>query len=204
MGGGARGAYQAGVLRGLAEFWPHKKIPFSVISGISAGTINASILASRATDFAVGTKTLWDLWAGLNPEIVFRLRREAAIYNGLQWLMSFALSLFRTNTFRPILDTAPLNDFLKEQLDFKMIKEHIRSGVLDAIAFSATDYTRGHSVTFFDGEPELSSWHRNDRLGVRTNLSPRHIVASCAIPILFEPVFIQGRFFGDGSRKRTQ
>jgi NTE family protein len=198
-GGGARGAYQAGVLRGIAEFWPKKEIPFRVVTGISAGTLNAAILAGSADDYLAGTRRLWDLWATLEYESVFRLRKEVVLYNGMQWLLSFALSLFRTNSFKPLLDTEPLRKLLADNMKFDAIRGHFQSGVLDALALTATDYSRGHSVTFFDGELTHNSWYRHDRIGVRATLGSKHIVASCAIPILFEPVYMHGRFFGDGS-----
>lgn len=203
-GGGARGAYQAGFLRGLAEILPDKKLPFPILTGVSVGAINAAYLACYAHDFPQGTQKLWDMWANLKPEGVFIPKQGALLKNGVHLLSQWVFGTRqKSGLFTTLLDNKPLRDLLASQLDFNAIRQHIKNGDLQGVCFTATNYTKRNSVSFFDGAEHLPSWHKRERIGRRMHLSVEHVVASTALPLLFEPVSLEHCFYGDGSTTLT-
>lgn len=204
VGGGARGAYQAGVLRGLGEIVAARfgaRPFFDVITGISAGGINASFLASHAADMRAAVERLDGLWRGIHLEEV--MKTDVRTFAGLavRWLRELGLGgaspvpRARTNY---LLDTTPLRAFLARHVDCGAISANLARGVLHGFAVSATNYRTGTAVTFFDGAPEIAEWVRSARLGRRAHLGLEHILASAAIPLLFRPVEVDGVPYGDG------
>lgn len=200
-GGGARGAYQVGVLKGLSQICKEKNIsdPFQIYSGISAGAINVAYLASHADNFHYGVEKLVDLWGQLRSEQVIatdmlRMGRIAA-----RWLGELSLgALVGSTPGRALLDTAPLGKLLRDHLDFSSIPTHIQNGALRALAITATDYSTSNSVTFVQGHEDIKDWQRLRRRSQKTIISHEHIMASSAIPLLFPPVSLGNRFYGDG------
>ncbi len=203
VGGGARGAYQAGVLQGLAEIlgahFGNRPL-FDIVTGISAGGINAAYVASKADRMADGIGGLAALWGDLQIEQVVRTDARSLFSIGTRWLRDLTLGgvVPSTAPSNHLLDTTPLREFLTANLDFEAIARHIASEILHGFAVSATSYTTGTAVTFFDGRDGLETWMRSSRLGWRTRIGLDHILASASIPILFEPVFVEGAFYGDG------
>ena len=204
-GGGARAAYQAGVLRGIAEILPPQAHPpFSILTGISAGAINGTFCASRIDDFKKCTQTLWDFWATLNTHQVFKSGSISLGRTGMRLLLQLGLGGFlkRANA-NHLLDFSPLGRLIRERIDFEAIRSHICSGRLHGVAVSATHYRSGTAVTFFEGAEGIPAWQRTSRLGLRSELQPEHVLASAAIPVFVEPVAVAGGFYGDGGIRLT-
>lgn len=206
-GGGARAAYQAGVLRGIAEIikpatsahWP-----FPVLVGVSAGAINSAFLASRVDDFRATTEALCQLWGALRAEEVIRADFRSLSTLGLRWLRDLSLGgLFGSSRSTHLLDTAPLRGFLTRHLDFDAIKSHLEHGRLHGLAISATNYQTGTTVVFYDGAKQIQPWLRSARLSQRTTLAMEHVLASAAIPVFFQPVRLEGCYYGDGCVRLT-
>jgi NTE family protein len=199
-GGGARGAYQAGALLALSELSGARELPFPVITGSSAGSINASFLASRADDFASATRALADLWTTIEPSKVYRTGVGTLARTAVEWLADLGFgSWIGTGHGRALLETAPLHALIRENFDPRALHRHIAQGRVRGLGITATDYRNGLSVTFFEGAPDLAPWTRVTRIGVRAELSSDHVLASSAIPLFFPAVEIAGEWFADGS-----
>jgi len=206
-GGGARSSYQAGVLKGIADILNRdsaEAFPFNILVGSSAGAINSAFLASRATDFPATTESLCQLWSEIHMEQVIRSDFMALSTLGIRWLRDLALGgLLGNSQSTYLLDARPLREFLSRIIDFEMIQKHMETGSLRGLAVSATNYLTGTSVIFFDGAPQIEPWIRRSRMAQRTRLTLRHILASAAIPVFFQPVKLQGSFYGDGCVRLT-
>jgi NTE family protein len=198
-GGGARAAYQAGVLRGIAEIAERTSLPFRVMTGVSAGAINAMAIAARPEDFRAATARLWETWSELQVHQVFRTDVTSISQIGARWMRDLSLGgLVGGTTSRYLLDTAPLRRLLSASIDFSRIADNVQSGVLRGVAVSATNYASGAAVTFFDGAPSIKPWARRTRLARRASIGLRHVMASSAIPIFFPPERLAGSYYGDG------
>ncbi|MBC7660896.1 MAG: patatin-like phospholipase family protein [Chitinophagaceae bacterium] len=198
-GGGARGAYQAGVLKAISDLCGFKKSPFDIISGVSAGSINGMALAAGAQDFAAATQLMWDTWIELRVNKIFKTDLFSMAHITSSWLLNLSLGEWvSTRKVTYLLDSSPLKELLTKKIDMGAIGENLRSGLLHGVALSATDYRSGKSVTFFDGNQAIPDWDRNSGIGKRTILATEHIMASTAIPIFFPPVRIGKSDYGDG------
>ncbi|MFZ9594879.1 MAG: patatin-like phospholipase family protein [Bdellovibrionia bacterium] len=200
-GGGARAAYQAGVLKGLAQVLSSRgiKLSFSVISGVSAGAINSAYLASYATELRDASHELCELWSKLTIEQVVQTHWTTLGKIGVRWLRDLSLGGVLGNsrsTF--LLDASPLYRLLESQIRFSEITKFIEKGVLKALAVSVLNYRTGTGISFFEGAAGLLPWVRSSRLGQRTKLTLAHIMASASIPVLFAPVRIGHTYYGDG------
>ena len=205
-GGGARGAYQVGVLRGIAELLGGSldSTPFRVLAGVSAGAINASFLATQASDFAAATEGLWQLWARLHMDGVFDTSPAALSRNGARLVAELGLGgLVRTRRVNHLLDTKPLRRLLEQEVRADVIAEKVRRGVLHGVAVTATNYDTGAAVTFFQGPAEAAGWCRSARMAVRGDITPEHVLASAALPVFFPPVTVAGHAYGDGCIRMT-
>ncbi len=204
-GGGARAAYQAGVLKGISEILHSAapsiaEHPFQIISGLSAGAINGAMIASGVHEFTSTVEKLCTLWNQLKASRILDTRVGAIGRLSSGWLrdLSFGGMLGNVQSTH-LLNVDPLEEFLKEQLSFERIYDNIRTGYLDGFGVSATSYATGTAITFFDGNPSIPTWTRSNRLGVREKIALEHVLASAAIPILFPPVKIGTTYYGDGS-----
>lgn len=202
-GGGARAAYQVGVLQALADILPGDcENPFPIICGTSAGAINALAIAAHKGNFKSAVNALAYMWQNLDIGQVY-LHGWGDIFKGLGYL---ALSLFNEGIGhrRPLslLDNAPLWNLLGSKINFENINHSIDSGKLLAVSVSAMGYTSGHSVSFFQGNPALQGWSRYRRSGVATQLRLEHLLASSAIPTIFPAVRINREYFGDGALRQ--
>jgi NTE family protein len=204
-GGGARGAYQAGVLRAVAAICGEAALPFPIVSGVSAGAINAVFLASRADDFGRATEILWGMWEQIHTSKVFTTEPSSLLRIATRLLAELSLGpLIRERRINYLLDTTPLRHLVVPNgCDSAAIRGFLAGGLLDAVAVTATDYRSGNAVTFFDSEAPIEPWVRTARIGVHAHILPEHALASAALPIFFPPVEVEGRFYGDGGIRLT-
>ncbi len=202
-GGGARAAYQVGVLRALTHILPRgHPNPFPIVCGTSAGAINAAALASSATDFHKAVRQLLLVWRNFHAGQVYRADAAGVLATGLRWLTALLLGGLGQQNPVALLDNSPLGKLLREHLYLEGIQEAIDAGALQALAVTASGYTSGESVTFFQGAPSLQGWRRARRLGVATRIGPEHLLASSALPFIFQATKIHREFFGDGSMRQ--
>lgn len=201
-GGGARNAYQAGVLKAIAEMLPEGvKNPFPVICGSSSGALNAVMLASSATHFGEGVERLCGIWGNFHMGKVFETGAWTALKSGFRWALSFAsIGLYKGQP-QSLLDNTPLRELLERHIRFARIQQAIDNDNLRAVSVTASGYTTGTSVTFYQGVEELLPWKRTRRIGRRTELTINHLMASSAIPVLFPAVKLKDEYFGDGSMR---
>ncbi len=207
-GGGARAAYQVGVLRALAELLPKgSSTPFPIICGTSAGSINATLLAVDAADFRYAVRRLMTVWKNFHVHHVYRADIFGALRNSVRWLFA-ALSGGRLRTIsgssQPVslLDNSPLAALLYRHIDLSAIQRNIDNGHLTALGITCSGYTSGQSVTFYQGRPDLKNWQRARRIGVAMPLTLDHLLASSALPFIFPPMRINREYFGDGSMRQ--
>lgn len=211
-GGGARAAYQVGVLQAilslLSEYgWPARQNPFEIICGTSAGAINATALACRADHFEESVTHLLGIWRDLEVEQVYRADSIGVLRSGARWLslLSFGWLLRKWHAQPPnsLLDNSPLVGLLHKMLDLPRLDQALNSGVLDALAVSASSYTGGNHVTFYQSARAIPSWRRAQRMSVQQQIGVDHLLASAAIPLIFPavPLYCNDRceYFGDGS-----
>jgi NTE family protein len=205
-GGGARGAYQVGVLRGLVEqgFLGAGGAAIDVFVGSSAGSINCAALAAWAGDLGAGIAGLEAVWRGIRPSQVYRTDVGSLGRIGLRWAWDLSFG-GATGAVQPrsLLDTTPLRGLLAEHLPLERIAEHVSAGRLTALALIATDLQTSNGVIFLAGREDLPSWTRRRWRIERTEIRVEHVLASSAIPIFFPSVAIDGRHYGDGSIRNT-
>lgn len=208
VGGGARGAYQAGVLQGLAQILRPQlgdRPAFDVLTGISTGAINAAYLASNADRMADAFGGLAALWSELHVEDVIRTNAMSLVTIGSRWLRDLTLGGMLASRPRSnhLLDTTPLRELVGAHVDADAIHRHVARGVLRGFGVSATSYRTGSAVTFFDAHERVDDWTRTARVGRQTRIALDHILASASIPFLFRPVLVDGAFHGDGGVRMT-
>jgi NTE family protein len=203
-GGGARGAFQVGVLKALADALPRGcKNPFPIISGTSAGAINAVVLASRAAHFSRAIAELEHVWGNFRSHQVYKTDHLTMLKSSLHWLAAIVLGGWIVGTPRSLLNNAPLRDLLQRNVDFSRIRNAIDGGCLEAIAVTAAGYGSARSKSFFQGSAELPDWQRTRRLGEHTDLTLDHLMASIAVPLVFPPQLIGNEYYGDGAMRQA-
>lgn len=200
-GGGARGAYQAGVMKAIGEISANLGLthPLPIVSGVSAGAVNAAFLASRCEDFAQACSEMADLWTSISANQIFRTDVVSAGRSGLRLLSDVTMgALYRKKLARALLDTSPLRDFLIRNINFSQISENIRKKNIDSLAITAMNYSSATSITFVHSSDKISMWQRSRRASAATDVNESHVMASAAIPLFFPPVKIDNDHFGDG------
>jgi len=214
-GGGARAAYQVGVIHAVArirrEVGGPPGNPFPVIAGTSAGAIIASVLACHADHFDAAIDELVSTWRDFSAEQVYRSDLFGVAGAGARWLSLFtvgwALARWRRARPRSLLDNSPLQALLRRSLDFARLPGLMAEGHLRGLAVTASSYTSGDHVTFYEADHEIEPWTRSHRLSVRGRLSVEHLLASSAIPFVFPAVQLelhgQNEWFGDGSMRQS-
>lgn len=214
-GGGARAAYQIGVLDAVANIRRHSDAPpgnpFPVIAGTSAGAINSTALACRADDFDDAVQGLVHIWRNFGAEQVYRSDSFGVIRTGARWLtmmsLGWMIAKWRRARPRSLLDNSPLDVLLAKLIDTKRLKQVMRDGHVQALAVTASSYGSGMHVTFYDAVKDIVPWTRSQRLAVRSDISVPHLLASSAIPFVFPavPLVIDGHieYFGDGSMRQS-
>ncbi len=201
-GAGARGAYQVGVLKGIVTMLPkHAPNPFAVISGTSAGAINAAVLASQAARFSVAVAEMERVWSNFKAAQVYRTDNWTMLKTSLYWLSAIVFGGFGKKKPRSLLDSSPLRELLVENIKFSHIERAINRGHLEALAITVSAYSSARSVTFFQGLEDLKPWARVRRIGRPAEITVEHLLASAAVPFVFSPVQIGGEFYGDGAMR---
>ncbi|HET6265581.1 MAG TPA: patatin-like phospholipase family protein [Usitatibacter sp.] len=202
-GGGARAAYQVGVLQAIKEMLPDPKVnPFPIICGTSAGAVNAGALAVNADDFGVAVEKLLDVWRNFEPRHVYRADFPGVFANSSRWFAGFLFGAFLKRRRISLLDNRPLEGLLSRYLDFDRIERNVAAGALDAVSITCSGYTSGQSCSFFQGAERLEGWKRSQRIGIKTKINVAHLMASSAIPFLFPAYHLNREFFGDGSMRQ--
>ena len=201
-GGGARGSYQVGVLKAISEIIPDSN-PFRIISGTSAGAINASLLASRAESFKEAVGLLSNVWTNFKTKKVYRTDAATMLKNSLQWLLTISSGGALVRNPKSLLDNSPLRHLLEETINIQGIQNNIDRGNLDAFAITAASYSSKKSVTFFQSEKDTIDWERFLRVGVKTDIAIDHLMASIALPLIFPAVKINNEYFGDGAMRQA-
>jgi len=200
-GGGARAAYQVGVLKAVRELLPTpEKNPFPILCGTSAGAINAATLAVFADNFDAAVGRLLEVWENFHVNQVYRSDPIGIARVGLRWLAAILL-LSRTSPVS-LLDNSPLADMLSRSLDFGRIQEDIDNGHLYAVSITCSGYSSGQSVSFYQGGPDTEAWERTQRVGAAMPIRVEHLIASSALPFIFPAVKINREYFGDGSMRQ--
>lgn len=201
-GGGARAAYQVGVLQALADILPGLHNPFPIICGTSAGAINAAALAAHNGNFREAVLDLAELWQHIKVEQVFRTSWTPLVTS----LARIGASLFNqgVSSGKPLalLDNSPLRELIQKAIPFDNIERRIVAGELTAICVTALGYHTGESVSFFQGAADLVGWRRYRRVGAPATLTAEHLMASSAIPTLFPTVQINREYYGDGAMRQ--
>jgi NTE family protein len=199
-GGGARAAYQVGVLRGIARIVGRDHAqPFRIICGTSAGAINAATLAVHADSFRRGVARLFLWWSALHVGMIYHADLAHVAMHGMRWFASVLVGIGGPKRAASMLDNAPLRSLLQRQLDLSQIDAQVQKGMLRALAINATSYTTGHAVTFYQGSPALLPWRRTRRRGEPAAITVDHLLASTAIPFVFPGERVGDDFFADGS-----
>jgi len=202
-GGGARAAYQVGVLKAVSTLLPRKACnPFQVISGTSAGAINGTALAIYSSNFHTAVHRMVSVWEHFHASRVFRTDPLGVITTGTRWLAAMTFGGLGRYNPHSLLDRSPLRELLETRLVFERIQAAIDEGNLHALGITCSGYTSGQSVTFYQGSPTIAPWRRARRIGHPAKIGLPHILASSAIPMIFSAIKINDQYFGDGSMRQ--
>ncbi len=205
-GGGARGAYQVGMVRCLARYFP--ELSFPIITGVSAGAVNAVHLASHHGTFQQAAEELTALWSELTTERVFRTDWGHLAWGVGRWIARLITGgLLPAPEVEGLLDTSPLQQYLTEAMaaiegEITGIDYNLHRGTLKAVAVSTTSYTTGQNVVFVQGR-DIETWERPYRRSVQTRLRVEHVMASSALPGFFPAIRIGDHWYGDGGIRLT-
>ncbi len=199
-GGGARAAYQVGVLSAITQFVPRNHgIPFPIICGTSAGSINASALACYASCFHLGVKKLEWVWKNLTTNQIYKSETTQVLNYLSQGFFASFQADYAKKTPHSILNNEPLRALLNRVVDFKRIDRNILKGHLSALSITASSYTTGDSISFYQSHQYIEPWQREKRRGLYSKINCDHLMASSAIPMVFPSVKIALEHYGDGS-----
>ena len=199
-GGGARAAYQVGVLSAITKFVPRNHgIPFPIICGTSAGAINTTALACYASCFHLGVKKLEWVWKHLATEKIYHGNAKNVFGHIINGMLGSFQADYANKSPRSMLDNAPLRALLNNVMDFERIDSNILRGYLSAISVTASNYSSGDSISFYQSHKDIAPWFRAKRRGQPCQINCEHLMASSAIPLIFPSVDISGQHYGDGS-----
>lgn len=215
-GGGARAAYQVGVLEAIADIRKAagaqgQPNPFPIITGTSAGAINAAALACGADDFDATVRLIAGVWRGFHADQIYRADSLSMLRSGATWMtllsLGWVVAKWRRIKPRSLLNNSPLSELLRQLVPLERLPYLIRRGHMQALAVTASSYSSGQHVTFFEGDKRLLPWVRSQRLAVRDKITHAHLLASSAIPFVFPatelPISGHLEYFGDGSMRQS-
>ena len=203
-GGGARSAYQVGVLKGVAELLGRgSACPFPIITGTSAGAVSAIALASDAAHFRRSVYAIERVWRDFRVHQVFKADAVSMLRSGMHWILAFVTGGWLVHPPHSLFDNTPLWNLLREKLSFDGIPRSLYKKHLQGIGICATCYADADSVTFYASTSAVEPWARVFRKGARVQLTLDHLMASLAIPFLFRPVLLHDQYFGDGAMRQT-
>ncbi len=201
-GGGARAAYQVGVLRAIADMLPGAPNPFPIIVGTSAGAVAATVLATEACHWHRAVDSLERVWKHFHVDQVLKADALSMLRSGLHWGTSLISGGLLLPPPPAMFDNSPLRALLKHHIRWEHLRTSLRRGALKALALCATSYSSAASVAFFQGNPGLTDWERHQRIGRRETLTLDHLMASMGVPFLFPPVMLDGEYYGDGAQRQ--
>jgi NTE family protein len=201
-GGGARSAYQVGVLKAVAELLPGQPNPFRVILGTSAGAVAASVLAARADRWHEAVLDIERVWANFHVQQVYHVGRRKMLRAGLHWVLSLLSGGLLLRAPRSLFDNTPLRQLLTRNVPWEGVARNIAGGHLDALGLCSTGYGAARSVAYFQARPEIGEWSRRNHVGRRAQLGLQHLMASMAVPLIFPPERIGDEYFGDGAMRQ--
>tara|TARA_B100001996_G_scaffold171065_1_gene130472 strand:- start:733 stop:1872 length:1140 start_codon:yes stop_codon:yes gene_type:complete len=202
-GGGARAAYQVGVLKGISDIQGRtEKSPFDVISGTSAGAINASMISSEIDNFHESIFKLENIWRGFTTNQIYKTGKLFMLKQSFHWLLTLISGGLLAKNPRSLLDNQPLRDLLKEKINFESINHNIYSGSLDALIVTAASYEQKESVSFFTTSIKVENWKKVGRSGKKSEINVEHLMASVALPLIFPAITIEGQYYGDGAMRQ--
>jgi len=202
-GGGARGAYQVGVLKGILEIIPGNTNIFPIITGTSAGAINAVVMASYARDLELGVQRLEKFWTNLHCEDVYRTDAMMIAKTMAKVIGSILFSKLGVKAPKSLLDNTPLKQLLTRELHLPEIQQSINSGILDGIAITASSYDTSVAKSFYQATETTHAWNRTRRIGLPEKITVQHILASAALPFLFPAQLIGEEYYGDGGLRMS-
>ncbi|MGB5131674.1 MAG: patatin-like phospholipase family protein, partial [Steroidobacteraceae bacterium] len=203
-GGGARSAYQVGVLKAIAGWCrPGASLPFSVLCGTSAGAINAAVIGAGAGDFRRSSAELDRVWSAFRIDQVFKSGALDMLRSGLHLLLALVTGGWLLAVPKSLFDNSPLRSLLAREIDFARLSHAISTGALEAIAVTATGLGGGESVTFVQTARPFEPWNRAGRRGIAADITLDHLMASSAIPLLFAAVPIGHFHFSDGAMRQS-
>ena len=201
-GGGARAAYQVGVLQAVSDILPHLSHPFPIVCGTSAGAINALAMAAHPGSFRQASRDLAESWQALSVDQVYRTEWMALIGGLSKVVASFFNHGIAKGKPLSLLDNSPLRELLIDIIPFDNIERRIIKGYLEAVSVTALGYSSGESVSFFFFLSGLRGWRRSRRVGTPTKITVEHLLASSAIPTVFPAVHLSQEYFGDGAMRQ--
>jgi NTE family protein len=203
-GGGARNAYQAGVLKAIAELLPPGAAnPFPVMCGTSSGALSAAILASNAMQFGEGVARMNGIWENFHSAKVYRTDWWTALKTGARWVAALSTLRLGSAAQRALLDNSPLRTLIESHIRLARVQQAIDSGALRALAVTASSYSSGHSISYYQARENLRPWRRARRMGIAQEITIDHLMASTAIPLVFPAVWLNNEYHGDGSMRQT-
>ncbi len=206
-GGGARAAYQVGYLRWIARHIPTANFP--IVTGVSAGAINAAYLAAHSGTHAEAADDLCDLWRSLSVDQVFRVDSTSLVSHVTRWGVRLLSGGGRVApSVRGLVDTAPLRQTLHRVFGLASggvpqgIARQLERHQLSALAIVTINYATGQSIIWIQGR-DLDAWERPKRRSRSTQISLEHVMASSALPLFFPAVELDGEWYGDGGIRLT-
>ena len=205
-GGGARGAYQVGVLKAFLEISKTKsksKSPFDIFSGTSAGAINGAFLASEAHIFDHSIVSLIDVWSNFTSNKVYKTDPITMIKTSLHWFLTIISGGVLVPNPTSLLDNQPLRNLLRETIKFSDIQKNIESSSIESLAVTSASYRSRKSCTFFQENSHANNWQKTHREGKKTLINLDHLMASVALPLIFPAVRIKDEYFGDGAMRQA-
>lgn len=201
-GGGARGAYQAGVIAAIADIASQQRLtdPFNIFTGVSAGSINATILASHTESFLASAQYLTKTWGQITADDVFYVDLMALSRSGFDWLADFSMikRSKKESAIHSLLSTTPLRSLINQTCQYENIQKKINTGKIRGLSVSALDYENISTKTFFQGSKDITPWNRPMHRSEACEIGAEHVMASTAIPLLFPPIKVGNSYFGDG------
>ncbi|MGO8829769.1 MAG: patatin-like phospholipase family protein [Steroidobacteraceae bacterium] len=203
-GGGARAAYQVGVLKGIAELLQRgSRCPFPIITGTSAGAVSAIALATDPAHFRHAVYAIERVWRDFRVHHVIKADAVSVFRSGLHWILAMLTGGWLVHPPGALFDNTPLWELLRANLNFDRIPRGLYKRHLRAVGICATSYADADSVTFYACSSPIEPWTRASRKGARVQLTLQHLMASVAMPFLFRPIPLQQQYYGDGSMRQT-
>jgi len=201
-GGGARGAYQVGVLKAINQLQDGRvKSPFPVICGTSAGAINAAVMASHAHEYSAGVERLEHFWRSMRCERVYRTDAWTVLKSGMRFAATLLSGGLIAANPKAFLDNTPLRRFLHQTLQLDGIQTALERDALRGVAVTASGYTSASATSYFQAQQQVSGWERPRRRGLAAKLEISHLLASSALPLIFPAERIGNEYFGDGGMR---